>query len=540
MSMRTVIADLIGTHVNKEGDKENCIPQTTAETVSHKQANDITVDIITRHAFPALERMEKSDQDTYVNCLQVIKKIEELGIDTSTLLYPELGLQKLEQTIQEMESGNTRGMDVVEFTGTTSQELQEAIDINAGNVLDIRSDKIIVSETIKLKNDTHIRGNGVELICSGTEFVMFGEHLSKVSIDRVKIAGNADYGIFMTDSSDFRITGCTISDMKQKAICIVEKASGFLICRNHFMKNQSGSLYIAGEVTRGLIDENYISCSDGTSNWMAGLVLTHAAPDIKWDIWEKFDPAHRCPRRGKISGETNCPHDILIRNNQITDNRSSGIYADGAYRCFVTNNTINQNDKEGICLDYGTFGFYLKENIVKENGKRGHQTDEELEMDFVLGAGRMADGSAKAKLPGVSIDNAAYNILENNIIAGNYGSGIKMVRTSVRNLINENIVRDNNRGKNDMYHFFGIEAGWAPADLPGEELDYTPSFENIICRNSIVGNHYAGVFVGQECYVNDVFDNIIMETELFAVEAISHKFNSIVNNVSLAENRIEC
>ena len=48
--------------------------------------------------------------------------------------------------------------------------------------------------------------------------------------------------------------------------------------------------------------------------------------------------------------------------------------------------------------------------------------------------------SAKAKLPGVSLDNTIYNILESNIISNNYGGGIKMVRTGVRNLIIENVL----------------------------------------------------------------------------------------------------
>lgn len=45
--------------------------------------------------------------------------------------------------------------------------------------------------------------------------------------------------------------------------------------------------------------------------------------------------------------------------------------------------------------------------------------------------------------------------------------------------------------------------------------------------------------MGEECYVNDIFDNVIMEPQMFAVEAISNKFNSIVNNLSNAGIRNE-
>ncbi len=96
-------------------------------------------------------------------------------------------------------------------------------------------------------------------------------------------------------------------------------------------------------------------------------------------------------------------------------------------------------------------------------------------------------------------------------------------------------------GQNDMFHFFGIELGAAAGDVNGANTAATfmPDYENIICRNSITGNHYSGIFVGEECYVNDIFDNVIMESQMFAVEAISKKYNSIVNNLSSAGIRNE-
>lgn len=72
---------------------------------------DIHTDIMTRHAFPSLERMEEKDQDQYVNCLQVIKKIEQIGLDASSFLYPELNLQKLEQSIRAIDTGSADGLE---------------------------------------------------------------------------------------------------------------------------------------------------------------------------------------------------------------------------------------------------------------------------------------------------------------------------------------------------------------------------------------------------------------------------------------------
>ena len=64
------------------------------------------------------------------------------------------------------------------------------------------------------------------------------------------------------------------------------------------------------------------------------------------------------------------PHDIVLYQNNVKHNNSSGIYSDGAYQIYIVENIIYQNDKEGMCLDYGTFGAYVSNNIVKENGGR--------------------------------------------------------------------------------------------------------------------------------------------------------------------------
>ena len=221
----------------------------------------------------------------------------------------------------------------------------------------------------------------------------------------------------------------------------------------------------------------------------------------------------------------------MLYQNNVKHNNSSGIYSDGAYQIYIIENIIYQNDKEGMCLDYGTFGAYVSNNIVKENGGRLRQSDEDLEADFVTAFGRLSDGSSPAKLPGISIDNSAYNTIVNNNVTQNYGSGVKMVRSAYRNIIMENTVSDNNKGKSESFHFFGIEVGHASTpDEPVKGLDFTASYENIVCRNIVTGSNYAGVFLAEGSYCNDVFDNTILGSEWFAIECHSTMFNSMPNN----------
>lgn len=495
-------------------------------------SSDVNVDVITRHALPSLERMEEGEQRELVDSLQVMKKMELLGLEQSAFLYPELNLEKVERAVEAMDADVWERMGEMDFEGMTSGELQQMIDANEDCIINICSEQIAVLDTIRLKSNLVIRGNGVEFACSGIEHVFDAEDVSNVCMDNIMIDGNADYGVFIAGGRNIILANSTIRNANQKAVCIVGDTAGFKLCDNRFNQNGAGGLYIAGDVSNGLIEGNEIRDNRGTSNWMAGIVLTSDNPQNRRDIWDNFDEAHRWPYRENLYGQTKAPHDIIVRNNVVSGGNSSGIYSDGAYGCHVIGNKVTYHDKEGMCLDYATIGFYLKENTFEGNGRRIRQTDEDLEMDFVLGAGRMEDGSARAKLPGISMDNTAYNILENNIVINNYGGGIKMVRTTVRSLITGNMIRDNNIGQNDSFHFFGIEVGSADADAESEDLDFAPGFENIICRNIITGNHYAGVFIGEGCYINDVFDNIIMDPQMYAVESVSAKFNSIVNNPS--------
>lgn len=59
------------------------------------------------------------------------------------------------------------------------------------------------------------------------------------------------------------------------------------------------------------------------------------------------------------------PHDIVLYQNNVKHNNSSGIYSDGAYQIYIVENIIYQNDKEGMCLDYGTFGAVCQQQYCQ-------------------------------------------------------------------------------------------------------------------------------------------------------------------------------
>ena len=145
--------------------------------------------------------------------------------------------------------------------------------------------------------------------------------------------------------------------------------------------------------------------------------------------------------------------------------------------------------------------------------------------------------SAAAKVPGISVDNALYNLIFANTIAHNYGGGVKMVRTAYFNLIGVNTVFSDNDGASDAYHFFGIELGSASPDHPSTELDFTPSRGNLVFSNPVRGTHYSGIFFAAGSDLNNVFDNTIMDAQSWALESVEVMSNDTLNNLTNLPSR---
>lgn len=471
------------------------------------RSDDINVDMMLRCGLPKLERMGWVEQDEYVNSLQVIQRIGRLGLDQDQFLYPELSMNKIEEKVSHLSDAHYDNRKEIIFTGTSSQELQQVINEYPGAMIDIHSKRVELNETLVLRNNTAIKGNGVELAGNGLEYGFIGEDISDIYINGVCLEGNINYGIYLTDCNEVSIAGCTINGMQQKAVCLIGDTRGVNIENNEISHNSAGGVYLAGNVSDCLIQDNDINNNGGTSKWMSGIVLTGVVPEDKHNVWEAFDEEHNIPRRDPIYDQTDCPHDLLITDNRISNNNSIGIYSDGAYKGYVSGNTLFQNNGGAITLEYGSMGFYLDGNYCESNGASIY--------------------------PGIALDNAAYNILRNNIIT-DHCIGIKMVQASVRNLIMENVVQG---GEDDVCHQYAIEVGNGTDE--DENIDTGAGYENIICRNNIMGNHETGIFIDRDCYVNDVFDNMIMEVRTYSIETVSHMFNSIINNTSNSDERNE-
>lgn len=485
--------------------------------------------IMTANKLPALSRMAAEDSKKYMGNLQVLQKIEKLGIDTASFETPELNWKNVYNRVSDTMQKENTFSDKISFTGSTASQLNILIAQSTDAYITIESSTVRMDEPISMKSGIALDAAGVTFTGSTDDRVaqaVIAEDCTNFALYNLNLtAGCYEYGIYIIRSNTFTIENCTISNALYKGLVMMGENKNFTIRNNTVSYNGNGAVFLNGNISNGIIAGNDVVDNYGTRNLTAGIVMTSMEIDDYYTAYNEFKDEH-------LYNLLDTPHDIVLYQNNVKHNNSSGIYSDGAYQIYIVENIIYQNDKEGMCLDYGTFGAYVSNNIVKENGGRLRQSDEDLEADFVTTFGRLSDGSSPAKLPGISIDNSAYNTIVNNNVTQNYGSGVKMVRSAYRNIIMENSVSDNNKGKSDDFHFFGIEIGHeSTPDEPVKGLDFTASYENIVCRNIVTGSNYAGVFLAVESYCNDVFDNTILGSEWYAIECHSNMFNSMPNNI---------
>ena len=485
--------------------------------------------IMTANKLPALSRMAAEDSKKYMGNLQVLQKIEKLGIDTASFETPELNWKNVYNRVSDTMQKENTFSDKISFTGSTASQLNTLIAQSTDAYITIESSTVRMDEPISMKSGIALDAAGVTFTGSTDDRVaqaVIAEDCTNFALYNLNLtAGCYEYGIYIIRSNTFTIENCTISNALYKGLVMMGENKNFTIRNNTVSYNGNGAVFLNGNISNGIIAGNDVVDNYGTRNLTAGIVMTSMEIDDYYTAYNEFKDEH-------LYNLLDTPHDIVLYQNNVKHNNSSGIYSDGAYQIYIVEYIIYQNDKEGMCLDYGTFGAYVSNNIVKENGGRLRQSDEDLEADFVTTFGRLSDGSSPAKLPGISIDNSAYNTIVNNNVTQNYGSGVKMVRSAYRNIIMENSVSDNNKGKSDDFHFFGIEIGHeSTPDEPVKGLDFTASYENIVCRNIVTGSNYAGVFLAVESYCNDVFDNTILGSEWYAIECHSNMFNSMPNNI---------
>lgn len=407
------------------------------------------------------------------------------------------------------------------FNGTKLSELGALIATSGPAFITVSSRTLEADTALTITGQNVIvdfSGAAIEAGANPPVWLIALAHARNVAVINAKISGGVN-GVLVDGGSNIAINGNDIGGLTENGIVVAGRSSGVDIRVNHLHDLGRAGIMLHGPVRTALVEGNEIENLRGHSNWNAGILLTGRGGDIAADPDAFFRPDHYWVVTTPLVARLQNPTRNVIMANIIRATLSSGIYNDGAIANIFLQNRIEGNSKEGICFDNGATANVFAGNLVTDNGRRWGQSDADLALDSVLSAGRAADGTSMAKLPGISIDNGLYNEIFGNYVRGNFGGGVKMVRTGLFNIIGLNSIIDDNLGESSNFHFYGIELGAAPADVPAEDLDFVGSSGNVIFGNIIRGKHFSGIYFGSGSVQSQVLNNEIVGVEAFALES---------------------
>jgi parallel beta-helix repeat protein len=392
---------------------------------------------------------------------------------------------------------------------------------NTGGEIHLPEGQLELTETLKLPSNLRLIGvaGKTELIFKDVDFGLMIQNHNGIEVENLRIRHQGTHkfcaAVLITQATDLSFSNVEI---------IKPRAVGFLFADNvHRTRLEHCSVYEANLVgfmmVRNVWNTILQSCvAEGCKQ--GGVFLTDLKLPSHIDSLDFHNQIHHT---SEIIGNFAPfdPQDPLPYRNSLIDctfryNRKMGITTDGVGYLNVINCVIANNDCEGITIDNGSWGCQILNCHIYNNGWRGLQDETELNQDFVEQMGIMEDGSSKAKLPGISLDNAAYCRIENNSIEDNWGDGVKFVRSVYACTVANNLITHNNKGINDKFHFFGVLIGVAQRQH-SEQSDF-PSCHNSIINNDIIGKHYAGIHLLAGTSHNLVKDNRIIDATFVDIE----------------------
>ena len=492
-----------------------------------------TGDPLAEWGFPGFH--DGGDDTAYavVRNTMVYRRLMGLGLEYRDIIDTLSGFYEVYRFVKE--SARSRLGEGVAFPGTRVSELNRTVSDGA-NII-VSGGRILFDEPLFIEKSAHIDFRYCRAVFDPAfraSHAVVVRDTRDVVLKNLDLAGIPCSGIIVIRSKKVSVSECRLTGTDGCPLTVLGDSERVLIIGNTIKGFSFAGIHIQGRVTCSVIENNDVSCGTGIYNGHSGIFIG----DRGKNLLEKDDfsgretwPLYRYAVE-KVSERLHGPTRNIIVSNRFAENKGSGMYSDGAMLNCYAHNRIENNGKEGVCFDFGSSGNLFTYNNVIGNGRRSGHSDADLRSNYVLEHGRMSDGTAKAKVPGISLDNALYNIVLHNVVKRNYGGGIKCVRSDSYNVIGNNVIEDNNRGKNDTFHFFGIELGAAPAEDDWGESDIYPSAGNIVCKNSIRGNHYAGIFFGDGCVQNEVRDNTIRGASPYALESVCAQENYVSRNVS--------
>ena len=494
-------------------------------------------DLSRLHALPRLRDGAADEAGRQAAATQAGRRARHLGLGAHSVhaAWQQAG-RTLEAAQRRADAPAPDGLH--RFDGTHASALNALLNRPGVRGVRVASPRLVVDEPLRLlRSGLWLDLGDAELTApaSAPPYLVRIESVSGVVLEG-GVLRSGRWGVLVHDSRDVTVRAVRFDGLSEGGV-VASAAPGLVVFGTTMRALGAAGVLLHGRTEGAAVVGNHIRALRGGSNWHAAIVLSDREADLAADPASLLHADRHGVHEQRIDLRLNGPRGNVVALNRLRHNLSSGLYSDGGIENVIADNLVEGNAKEGICLDNGSAANVLTANVVRANGARWGMSDAVLALDFVAGHGRLGDGSAAAKTPGVSIDNALYNVVHANLIDRNFGGGIKLVRTAFFNVIGSNVVTDNNEGASERFHFFGIELGAARSDSPVDDLDFTPSRGNVVYGNAIRGGHYAGIFLGDGSTDNELFDNTIFNATRWAIEQVRAQSNASLNNLSNLPSR---
>lgn len=415
-----------------------------------------------------------------------------------------------------------------------SNQMNEADIINAiqslketGGEIHLTEGRCVLTKTLYLPSGitlSGVQGDRTNLIFKDIDYGLcvqgtVASPVTDVSVKNMRIFHEGSYkfcaSVFASHATRLHFENITISSPRGNGFLLVDSVYNTAILNCHVKNAGVAGFMLIRDVCETLIKDCSAEYCQQNGVLLTDLKLPPHLDPLDFD-GQHHHTHHVIGNAGPFASADPSPYRTDIINCVFRHNRKMGISTDGSGYVSIKNSIIAYNDCEGITIDNGSWGCSITACHIYNNGWRGHQHDVELGIDFVNEMGLMADGSSKAKLPGISIDNAAFTRVENNHIECNWGDGVKMVRAAYASSITHNLIENNNRGVNDRFHYFGVLIGVAARQHP--EQDDFASCNNQVIENDILGSHFAGIHLMLGVSGNIIKQNHIAGATYTAIE----------------------
>lgn len=227
-----------------------------------------------RYALPALERMTQSDTESLIAPLQVIQRIQTLGIDPATFDTPEANWKNLYNSVMTRLAplATAETAQAVNFTGSSLAELNDFLAANPGSTVEVISPALVMDATLVVPTGTILHGNGA-VLTPGNETLdkaIVLDQAENTAVTGFVINGGCNYGVYVKNSSSFYLADLDISNVSLKGLCVMGENTGFALVNNSIHENQNGAIFLNGEISNGVIEGNRIENNSGARNLTAG------------------------------------------------------------------------------------------------------------------------------------------------------------------------------------------------------------------------------------------------------------------------------